>query len=99
MNTPDEIITLLRTVAGLPRDDQHRILRLVDLLSLAPYSVQQRTHTLLRGLLDSDPQTKHECVARVDQLIGYLEHCVAADDERVPGWNPLHHSFVRGTTQ
>ena len=95
----DEILKLVRTVAGLPREDQSRILRLVDLLSLAPYSVQQRTQGMLRELLDADPRSKHQCVANVDDLIAYLERSVAEGDDRGAKWADWQHPPLRGTTQ
>jgi len=99
MDMSDEILKLVRTVAGLPREDQSRILRLVDLLSLAPYSVQQRTQGMLRKLLDADPRSKHQCVANVDELIAYLEQSVAESENRGTKWADYHDPFVRGTTQ
>lgn len=99
MEIAEEVVELVRTVAGLPREDQNRILRLVDLLSLAPYAVQQRAQALLRELIDAHPQSKPECIANVDELIEYLERSVAGSEERVASWSDLHHYVVRGTTQ
>lgn len=99
MGTNDEILKLLRTVAGLPRDDQSRLLRLVDLLSLAPFSVQQRSHERLRELIDANPQSKPECVDGIDDLIEYLERSVTGAEDRSSSWSGLPHSMLRGTTQ
>jgi hypothetical protein len=99
MDTSDVILTLVRTVAGLPRADQNRILRLVDLLSLAPLSLQQESHRLLRALIDANPQSKLECAASLDELIDHLERAVAGTEDRSPSWSGLHHGALRGTTQ
>lgn len=99
MDTSDEIVKLVRTVAGLPRDDQNRILRLVDLLSLAPFPVQQQSHALLRSLIDTNPRTKLECEAGIDELIAYLERAVSGGEERSAIWAALHGSYLRSTTQ
>ncbi|HEX6992764.1 MAG TPA: hypothetical protein VF339_01320 [Gammaproteobacteria bacterium] len=99
MDAADEILELVRTVAGLPREDQNRILRLVDLLSLAPYPVQQRSNERLRELLDSDPQSKLECVDSIDDLIDFLERAVAGAEDRSASWSGLTYALLRGTTQ
>lgn len=90
---------LVRTVAGLPREDQYRMLRLVDLLSLAPYSVQLRGHERLRELLDANPQSKLECVDGIDDLIDFLERAVTGSEDRSSSWSGLPPSLLRGTTQ
>lgn len=95
----DEILTLVRTVAGLPRADQNRLLRLVDLLSLAPFSIQQQSHERLRHLIDANPQSKLECVDGLDDLIEFLERAVTGTDDRSSSWSGVPHSAVRGTTQ
>ncbi|HEX7081241.1 MAG TPA: hypothetical protein VF329_09520 [Gammaproteobacteria bacterium] len=74
------------------------MLRLVELLSLAPFPVQQRVHGMLRSLLDAEPESKLECAIGVDGLIDYLERAVHGD-ERAARWERLHSSLVRGTTQ
>jgi hypothetical protein len=99
MDTTDEILKLVRTVAELPRDDQTRLLRLVDLLSLAPFSVQQRSHARLRELIDANPQSKLECVDGIDDLIEYLERSIAGAEDRSSSWSGLSYASVRGTTQ
>jgi len=72
---------LVRTVERLPREDQEKILRIVDLLSLVPIRVQERTQQMLRELLARDPASKNECVAGVDDVIRYLERNVAMSVE------------------
>jgi hypothetical protein len=99
MDTTDEMLKLVRTVAGLPRDDQTRLLRLIDLLSLAPFSVQQRSHERLREIIDANPQSKLECVDGIDDLIAYLERSVVGAEDRSSSWSGLPHSMLRGTTQ
>jgi hypothetical protein len=73
MAISSDVMRLVRTVEKLPLEDQDKILRIVDLLSLVPLPVQHRTQTMLRALLDSDPESKRECVAGVDEVISYLE--------------------------
>ncbi len=99
MDAADEILELVRTVAGLPREDQNRILRLVDLLSLAPYAVQQRTNQRLRELLDAEPQSKLECMDGLDDIIDYLERAVAGAEDRSASWSGLTYAVLRGTVQ
>lgn len=99
MDTTDEILKLVRTVAGLPRDDQNRILRLVDLLSLAPFSVQQRSHERLRELIGTNPQSKLECVDGIDDLIDFLERAIAGKEDRSSTRSGLPHTMLRSTIQ
>ncbi len=73
MAVSEDILRLVRTVERLPREDQDKILRIVDLLSLVPLSVQNRTQRMLRELLNKHPASKRDCVAGVDELIEYLE--------------------------
>jgi hypothetical protein len=63
----------VRTVECLPSEDQDKILRMVDLLTLVPLQVQNRTQRMLRELLERQPDTKSECVAGVDDVLAYLE--------------------------
>jgi len=81
MATSEDVLRLVQTVERLPREDQDKILRIVDLLSLVPVRVQDRTQRMLRDLLDSDPMSKHECVAGIDDVIKYLEHNIALSAE------------------
>lgn len=83
MAVSEDVLRLVRTVERLPMEDQDKILRLVDLLSLVPPAIQERTQQMLRSLLASDPASKSECVAGVDDLIDYLErHAAAAQGHR-----------------
>lgn len=81
MAVSEDVLRLVRTVERLPREDQEKILRIVDLLSLVPIRVQDRTQQMLRELLARDPVSKNECVAGVDDVIRYLERNVAMSVE------------------
>jgi hypothetical protein len=82
MAVSKDVLRLVRTVERLPMEDQDKILRLVDLLSHVPPTVQERTQHMLRTLLASDPASKSECVAGIDDLIEYLERHVSAAPDR-----------------
>jgi hypothetical protein len=73
MAMSEDVLRLVRTVERLPLEDQNKIFRIVDLLSLVPIFVQERSQRMLRELLDSGPESKSQCVAGVDDLIEYLE--------------------------
>jgi hypothetical protein len=73
MPVSDDVLRLVRTVERLPSQDQDKILRMVDLLTLVPLTVQHRTQRMLRELLEQQPNTRRECVARVDEMLAYLE--------------------------
>jgi hypothetical protein len=77
MPVSDDVLRLVRTVERLPSEDQDKILRMVDLLTLVPLTVQHRTQRMLRELLEQQPNTKSECVARVDDVLAYLERSAA----------------------
>src|SRR5687768_11365993 len=66
MPLSEDVLRLVRTVERLPSEDQDKILRMVDLLTLVPLTVQHRTQRMLRELLEQQPNTKRECVAGVD---------------------------------
>ncbi|HUQ50589.1 MAG TPA: hypothetical protein VM692_00120 [Gammaproteobacteria bacterium] len=72
----------MRTVERLPSEDQDKILRMVDLLTLVPLTVQNRTQRMLRELLEQQPNTKRECVARVDDVLAYLERNAASSGQQ-----------------
>jgi hypothetical protein len=78
MPVSDDVLRLVRTVERLPSEDQDKILRMVDLLTLVPLTVQNRTQRMLRELLEQQPNTKRECVARVDDVLAYLERNAAS---------------------
>jgi hypothetical protein len=69
MPLSDDVRRLVRTVERLPVEDQDKILRMVDLLTLVPDSVQNRTQRMLREPLEREPDTKRECVAGVDDVL------------------------------
>ncbi|HUL82449.1 MAG TPA: hypothetical protein VL131_09905 [Gammaproteobacteria bacterium] len=81
MAVSEDVLRLVRTVERLPREDQEKILRIVDLLSLVPIRVQDKTQQMLRELLARDPASKNECVAGVDDVIRYLESNVSMSVE------------------
>jgi hypothetical protein len=78
MAVSEDVLRLVRTVERLPSEDQDKILRMVDLLTLVPLHVQNRTQRMLRELLERQPNTKRECVAGVDDVLAYLERNAAA---------------------
>ncbi len=86
MDVSEEVMNLVSTVGRLPREDQTRILKMVDLLSLAPARVQRRTQHMLSALLAAQPDSKNECVAGVDEVIEYLEQAVYGDDDSTSDW-------------
>ena len=73
MPMSEDVLRLVRTVERLPTEEQDKILRLVDLLTLVPISVQNKTQRMLRELLERRPDSRHECVAGMDDVIAYLE--------------------------
>jgi hypothetical protein len=81
MAVSEDVLRLVRTVERLPREDLDKILRIVDLLSLVPISVQNRTQQMLRDLLANEPASKLECVAGIDDVIDYLERNVRISTE------------------
>lgn len=89
MAVSEDVLRLVRTVERLPREDQDKILRIVNLLSLVPLSVQNRTQRMLRDLLARDPSSKSECVAGVDDLIEYLEENVLISAEQRAFWDDV----------
>src|SRR6185503_7765238 len=83
MPVSEDVLRLVRTVERLQREDQDKILRMVDLLTLVPLPVQNRTQRMLRDLLERHPDTKRECVAGVDDVLDYLErNAVSASPTR-----------------
>lgn len=81
MPVSEDVLRLVRTVERLPSEDQDKILRMVDLLTLVPLQVQNRTQRMLRELLERQPDTKSECVAGVDDVLAYLERNATAPTE------------------
>ena len=82
MPVSEDVLRLVRTVERLPSEDQDKILRMVDLLTLVPLTVQHRTQRMLRELLERQPDTKSECVAGVDDVLAYLERNAASASQR-----------------
>jgi hypothetical protein len=80
MAVSEDVLRLVRTVERLPREDQDKILRMVDLLTLVPLPVQDRTQRMLRELLERHPDTKRECVAgRCRCIKRYQGHTFTTD--------------------
>ena len=84
MPLSEDVLRLVRTVECLPSEDQDKILRMVDLLTLVPLPVQYRTQRMLRELLERKPDTKRECVAGVDDVLAYLERNATGRQRRDP---------------
>jgi hypothetical protein len=83
MSLSEDVLRLVRAVERLPSEDQDKILRMVDLLTLVPLTVQHQTQRMLRELLVRAPGTKHECIAGVDDVIAYLErHATMSSEHR-----------------
>ncbi len=82
IDTSEEVLRLVRTVERLPREEQEKFLHLVDLLSLVPAAVQNRTQQMLRDLLENEPESRIECTAVMDAVIEYLERSVAIGTEQ-----------------
>lgn len=82
IDTSEDVFHLIQSVERLPREDQEKILHIVDLLSLVPVSVQDRTQQMLRDLLESEPESRMECSAAVDAVIEYLERSVVLGTEQ-----------------
>ncbi len=76
MDVSDEVLRVVHKVERLPREDQDKILKMVDLLTLVPIDVRDESQRMLRDLLARDPSTKSECVAALDDVIAYLEQNV-----------------------
>ena len=91
MPLSEDVMRLVRTVECLPAEDQDKILRMVDLLTLVPLPVQYRTQRMLRELLERQPDTKSECVAGVDDVLDYLERNA---DGRYHGDAVMHVDFA-----
>ncbi len=96
MDESEEVMNLVSKVGRLPREDQTRILRMVDLLSLASARVQRRTQHMLSALLAEQPHSKNECVASVDEVIEYLEQAVYGDESCAPDWARFDEPTIVG---
>jgi hypothetical protein len=82
MPVSEDVLRLVRKVERLPTEEQNKIMRMVDLLTLVPLPVQDRTQRMLRELLEQQPTTRGECVARVDDVLAYLEHNASSVSKR-----------------
>jgi hypothetical protein len=84
-----EVARLVESVEQLAEADQHRILRLVTLLTRVPPPVQRTTRHMLRSLLDTDPDSAEECVEGLDEVIEYLENEVIAHNGPIAPFTQL----------
>jgi hypothetical protein len=73
MQVSEDVLRVVHKVERLPREDQDKILKMVDLLTLVPMTVRDESQRMLRELLARDPMTRSECVAGLDDVIAYLE--------------------------
>lgn len=85
----DDVLRLVQTVERLDNEDQERILRLVNLLMVAPATVRDRTQVMLRNLLDREMCSMFECVAAVDEVLAYLEASADLADGYRDAWRLL----------
>jgi hypothetical protein len=69
-----EATDLLLVVERLATQDQHRIVRLIDLLSEAPDDLREQTQGMLRALIAREPETHSECLSGMDAIIAHAEH-------------------------
>ena len=95
MPISDDVRRLVHSVERLPSEDQDKILRMVDLLTLLPQAVQHRTQRMLRELLERDPDTKRECVAGVDDVLAYLESNATAGPRVACGTIHFEYAAMR----
>ena len=81
-----EVLELVHIVERLATEDQERILKIVQLLTLVPASVQRETQRRLRSLVDQSQRSMLDCVSAVDDVIDYLETSLLAAHEPIaPG--------------
>jgi hypothetical protein len=82
MQVSEDVLRVVHKVERLPREDQDKILKMVDLLTLVPVDVRDESQRMLRELLARDPSTKSECVAGLNDVITYLERHVPRSARR-----------------
>jgi hypothetical protein len=70
---PEDVAGLIETVERLAAADQRRIVRVVDLLLVAPPSARCEAQAMLRGLLKQRSGTKQELIGGLDDVIARLE--------------------------
>ncbi len=87
MRVSEDVLRVVHKVERLPREDQDKILKMVDLLTLVPVDVRDESQRMLRELLARDPSTHGECVAALDDVITYLERNVLS--------SARHQSFLQ----
>lgn len=69
----EDVARLVDTVERLTADDQRRIVRVVDLLLIAPFEIRTQSQSMLRGLLQNGPESKDALVSGLEDVIRYLE--------------------------
>jgi hypothetical protein len=74
---------ILDTVERLATEDQERILRIANLLTQVPTSVQRETQQRLRSLVDCNPRSLLDFVSGIDEVIDYLETWLFAAQEPI----------------
>ena len=90
----DDVLRLVQTVERLENEDQERILKLVNLLMVAPVSVRERTQVMLRDLLDRDMRSMLECIAAVDEVLAYLEASARTSQDYLDAWQLFEYPAV-----
>lgn len=65
----EDSVDLLLVVERLSTRDQRRIVRLIDLLCLAPDDLRRETQSRLKDLIARQAQTHSECLAIIDEII------------------------------
>lgn len=68
-----EALGIAHSVGKLRPEDQQRVLRLVDLMLVAPAEARVRAQTMIRDTLTEGSDAHERCVAKVDATIRYLE--------------------------
>ena len=85
MSSTTIVPRLLNSITRLPHRDQDLFLELVSLLSRAAPEVQAQARRMISDVLETRPRSRLECVARVDDVIEYLETSL---EEQDPDWVP-----------
>ena len=73
VTSPSDAHNLMVVVERLSTQDQSRIVRLIDLLRLAPDFLREQTQEKLKDLIAQEPQTHAECLAFIDSIITQAE--------------------------
>lgn len=68
-----DALGIARSVRELRPEDRLRVLKLVDLMSVAREEARVRAQTMIRETLPIDPEARERCVETIDATIQYLE--------------------------